>query len=245
MAMNWHSIRLGGVSLLALFALSCDQPPADCTTGHGGFAATYTLKSKQGMGACDRLEGDIIGLEKYNPAQESDAEKQDLTKAKLRIRPQKLSLDAEAEWPDLLDSKGFPLDSVGDFVSTTPDEESVCSVPMMSEASMTLQSGAEISYSWSNVKIFVTTAYPGTQMTADLVYSEGECSATYRVVGLWPAVGCDDGMGKPAPELCDPQADPANGRPTGSGINPDFEPRVECHPELLLCVLREVPEGLN
>jgi len=107
------------------------------------------------------------------------------------------------------------------------------------------------SYTWSNVKVYVTTAHPGTQMTADLVYSEGECAATYRVMALWPAVGCgvdadEDGVEEGIDAaLCDPDADPAAGRATGSGINPDFEDRVECHPELHLCVLREVPEGLQ
>lgn len=246
--MNWQGIQLGGLSVLALFALSCDQPPADCTTGHGAFAATYTLVEKQGMGACDRLEGDIIGLEKYNPSQADDPKKQDLTKAKLRIRPLKLSEDAVDEG---LSFDGLALDSVGDFLSATPDESNVCSVPQMTEASITLSSGAEISYSWSNVKVYVTTAYPGTQMAADLVYSEGDCSATYRVLALWPAVGCgvdanEDGIEEDIdPTLCDPQADPAAGRPTGSGINPDFEARVECHPDLHLCVLREAPEGLK
>ena len=247
--MIWHSIRLGGLSLLALFALSCDQPPAECTTGHGPFAAVYTLQAKEGTGACDRLIGELIGLEKYNPSQASDPKKQDLTRAKLRIRSTDLSAQAtEAEEEGSI-VEVEALDSLGDFVSATPNEQNVCLVPSMSPASISVALGpglpaAARSYTWSNVKVYVTTAYPGTQMTADLVYSEGECSATYRVVGLWPAVGCDDGTGKPALELCDPQADPASGRPTGSGINPDFEARVECHPELLLCVLREVPEGL-
>src|SRR5688572_3163859 len=112
MEMILKGIRLVGLSLVALFALSFDQPPADCTTGHGGFAAKYTLKEKQGAGACDRLKGDIIGLEKYNPSRTDDANKQDLTKATLRIRPQKLSTDAETEGLPL---EGLALSSLGDF----------------------------------------------------------------------------------------------------------------------------------
>jgi hypothetical protein len=248
--MIWQGIRLGGLSLFALFALSCDQPPADCTTGHGGFAATYTFVSKQGMGACDKLDGEVIGLEKYNPSQTSDPKKQDLTRAKLRIRSTKLTEQVTTAEADGSIVEVEALDSLGDFESATPNEDNVCLVPSMTPASISVALGpglpaAARTYTWSNVKIYVTTAYPGTQMTADLVYSEGDCSATYRVVGLWPAVDCDNGKGMPAPELCDPQADPANERPTGSGINPDFEPRVECHPKLRLCVLREVPEGLN
>jgi hypothetical protein len=254
--MNWQSIRLGGLSLLALFALSCDQPPADCTTGHGGFAATYTLVSKQGTGACDRLIGEVVGLEKYNPAQASDPKKQDLTKAKLRIRPTELSLRAAEAEEQGSAVEIEALDSVGDFVSATPDEANVCLVPSMTPASIAIalsagQPATDRTYTWSNVKVYVTTAHPGTQMTADLVYSEGECAATYRVMALWPAVGCgvdadEDGVEEGIDAaLCDPDADPAAGRATGSGINPDFEDRVECHPELHLCVLRQVPEGLQ
>jgi len=243
-------IRLGGLSLLALFALSCDQPPAECTTGHGPFAAVYTLQAKEGTGACDRLIGELIGLEKYNPSQASDPKKQDLTKAKLRIRSTELTAQAvEAEEAGSV-VEVEALDSLGDFVSARPDAENVCSVPTLTPASISVALGpglpaAARSYTWSNVKVYVTTAYPGTQMTADLEYSEGDCSATYRVVGLWPAVDCDDGSGKPAPELCDPAADPAAGRATGSGINPDFKARVVCDPALLLCVLSEVPEALK
>lgn len=48
---------------------------------------------------------------------------------------------------------------------------------------------------------------------------------------------------EPAPEvvldeaLCSPNEDPAAGRATGSGINPDF--KVRCDPDLTLCVLNE------
>jgi hypothetical protein len=252
--MNWQGIRLGGLSLLALFALSCDQPPADCTTGHGGFATTYTLVSKQGTGACDRLTGDIIGLEKYNPSQASDPKKQDLTKAKLRIRPEDLSELAASTEEDLIEVQA--LDSVGDFVAATPNEQNLCVVPSMTPASVSVSLGPGLpatdrTYSWTNVRVYVTTAYPGTQMAADLVYSEGDCSATYKVLGLWPAVGCgvdadENGVEEDIdPTLCDPFADPAAGRPTGSGINPDFKDRVECHPDLHLCVLRAPPAGLE
>lgn len=240
--MIWKGIRLVGLCLLAPCALSCDQPPADCTTGHGGFAAVYTLKEKQGTGVCDRLNGDIIGLEKYNPSQADDPKKQDLTKAKLRIRTQKLSDDAANNG---LAFEGLALDSLGEFMSSTPDEENVCSVPMMTDASITLASGDSISYSWSNVRIYVTTAYPGTQMVADLEYKEGDCTATYSVVGLWPAVSCADDKGKADKTLCSPTADPAAGRATGSGINPDFAARVDCDEETLRCVLTDVPDALK
>jgi hypothetical protein len=43
--------------------------------------------------------------------------------------------------------------------------------------------------------------------------------------------------------LCSPLADPANGRPLGSGINPDVATR--CDPDLQLCVLAKAPPALK
>jgi hypothetical protein len=43
--------------------------------------------------------------------------------------------------------------------------------------------------------------------------------------------------------LCDPVANPAQGRALGSGINPDFA--VQCDPDLLLCVLKGAPPSLR
>jgi hypothetical protein len=53
------------------------------------------------------------------------------------------------------------------------------------------------------------------------------------------------GTGKPDASRCDPEADPAHGRPVGSGINPDFKDDVECDAELLLCVLKRAPPQLD
>jgi hypothetical protein len=40
-------------------------------------------------------------------------------------------------------------------------------------------------------------------------------------------------------------ADPAAGRATGSGINPDLKERVACDPDILLCVLTAPPDALK
>src|SRR5262245_9244941 len=91
---------VAGLSTLAILGAGCAQPRIDCTTGHGGFAAKYTLKagSKSGEGTCDTLKGEIIGLEKYNLESAEEREEQDLTKAKLAIRTTKLGqMVADAE----------------------------------------------------------------------------------------------------------------------------------------------------
>ncbi len=82
----------------------CSQPRIDCMTGHasgiGAFAMKYTLVpgSKTGEGSCDTVKGEIVGLEKYNPASAEDPNKQDLTKASLAIRTTtlgQLAVDAQ------------------------------------------------------------------------------------------------------------------------------------------------------
>lgn len=247
---------------IALFALGvgagCEQPGVDCTTGHGGFAAKYTLVegSKQGLGSCDAMKGEIVGLEKFNPSQADNPNKQDLTRASLAMRPERLgALADEAGQAGVMVDPKAPT-SRGDFVSVSPDDNNVCSVPSLTPASVQIPAGsavpaADVEYTWSNVRIYVTEAYPGTQMAADLTLRDGDCTASYKVVGLWPAVSCEvtgmngEGAGVGDPDLCDPVANPAMGRPTGSGINPDFKDNLMCDPDTFLCVLKAAPEGLR
>lgn len=98
----------------------------------------------------------------------------------------------------------------------------------------------DISFTWSNVKIYNTAAAPGTQFTATVDKKTGTCEQKYNVVALWPSVSCDGGNytgtpGKPFPAACCPGSDAKDGIPLGSGINPDFA--VVCDPTLLICVL--------
>jgi hypothetical protein len=256
---------LGLMFLLAL-GHGCVQPRIDCTTGHGGFTAVYKLKpgSKSGSGDCDTLKGEVIGLEKYNPSQADNLTRQDLTKAHLAIRTNMLGvLDRVASSAGVIDPTQA-LNSIGDFASTTPDENDVCSVPKLSPAHQTLPKfsyaadpdkptemtavdASDVTYTWSNMRIYVTTALPGTQLVGDLTYTKNGCTASYDVLALWPSVSCDNGKGMPDPSLCNPEADADAGRGTGSGINPDIfaENRVKCDPDLLRCVLSAPPKQLE
>lgn len=91
----------------------------------------------------------------------------------------------------------------------------------------------DITYRWSNVQFYVTAAATGTQFMADLEVVLNGCTATYRAVGMWPAVDCTNFVtGEPDVAMCHPVADPNNKdlpRLYGSGINPDFGP-VVCDP---------------
>jgi hypothetical protein len=105
---------------------------------------------------------------------------------------------------------------------------------------------------WSNVRVYVTAASFGTQVQGDLIDTRrtptGEtCATTYSTVSLAPAVSCRmtddddnpmmnaDGTYVVDPTLCDPQADPAKERFTGSGISPNTN--YVCAPESGFCMV--------
>ncbi|XXX79073.1 hypothetical protein WMF30_09895 [Sorangium sp. So ce134] len=255
---------LGLLAIAALVA-SCEQRRVNCTAAHGGFAAKYTLKpgSKQGEGDCDTLKGEVVGIEKYNPRQAGNPKRPDPTRAHLAVRASGIAYPAFAALGAQVEIDAVALDSLGDFESVDPDEDDVCAVPSLTEARLSIPAYEEppppdapedtpptqhpevdIRYAWSNLRIYVTAAYPGTQIVGDLTYTKDGCSASYGVVGLYPAVECaPDGV--PDPTLCNPHPDLAKGRAFGSGINPDFADRVTCDAETGLCVLTSLPDALQ
>lgn len=110
----------------------------------------------------------------------------------------------------------------------------VCDIPMGETEGTCITTlnipATDARYEWSNLQIYVTASAVGTQFTADLKFTLNGCEATYKVVGLWPAVDC--GVHDPDTfevtgtdiQFCNPEPDAPSGRPIGSGINPDFGP---------------------
>jgi hypothetical protein len=88
----------------------------------------------------------------------------------------------------------------------------------------------DIQYDWSNIAVYVTAAATGTQFNADLKITLNGSTCSYKAIGMWPAVDCSGANGTDE-ALCNPEADPENGRPVGSGINPDFGP-VQCDKDI-------------
>lgn len=260
-----------GVSALATWVTACDQPRIDCRASRGTFVAKYELVS--GSGACSELVGELIGLQSYYPVNESDQKTVDLTRSFLVIRSETLgNLNAEAtDHGDKSTVKKAELDSTGDFASVDPTDSNICSVAQSTAAEIDTNEipavaddpatpeddesyaglpATNVKYEWKNVRVLASPAAPGNLMEAELTYTENGCSATYSVIGLWPAIGCEEvilvkndkgllvakGTGKPNDALCDaipdPQAPYSN--PVGSGINQDFVPR--CDKDLLFCV---------
>jgi hypothetical protein len=123
----------------------------------------------------------------------------------------------------------------------TPDDDSVPGQPAVDAMLV-----------WSNVRVYVTAASFGTQVQGDLVDTRktpagDTCTIQYTTVSLAPAVPCrqtdadgndvmnTDGSYALDPTLCDPQANPAIDRFTGSGISPNTD--YVCAPESGFCVV--------
>lgn len=115
------------------------------------------------------------------------------------------------------------------------------------------QAPVDATLDWANVRVYVTADIFGTQMDGELtdtrVTETGDsCAITYRTVGLAPAIPCGlsgedgsplmnpDGTFQIDPAACEPEADPAGGRPVGSGISPST--LFECDPITAYCVLQ-------
>ena len=235
-------------------SLSCiGEPPALCTTAHGDYAATYTLKS--GTGACSTLIGDKLGVQSYTAAGPGGIP--DLTKTSAAI--QSLSTGTLVQRA-LLSSAGDPDTThhpfgLGLFTTSVPGADGLCAVPTFSVAQQDLpdapaiapdptitgdtgtpeQPATSVSEAWSNVQVLVSASHIGTQMRGTLTYTRDGCTAVYDVNAVFPAASCDDGKGAPDENLCKPNADPSLGIAVGSGIDPDF--KVHCDAQLLLCVL--------
>jgi hypothetical protein len=141
---------------------------------------------------------------------------------------------------------GLPGDepyAAGQFQSQFPDGNDFCYVPTLQPAQEvfsymdggTLTAAGTPMYpepttfgeSWSNLKVYVTAAVQGDQLTGTLSRTINSCTVNYTVVGMWPAVPCtsqDPNTGAPVPAIgmCSPCADPDAGMAVGSGINPNF-----------------------
>jgi hypothetical protein len=239
--MNLRLIGLGTGAVLTastLGACGAYQQDPQCVVARGSFATVYTLKAGQdASAACAQLKPERVGLDKYFS---EDPSAPDTVAMRSRVVG------------DLLVSKNYQVDadapnqpnSVGALTTDAPGLDNFCEVRTLNPARLVVRSttgGADrdLTYAWSNLRIYNTPEIPGTQFTADLHYAADGCTAEYSVKGIWPVVSCATG-GKPDDTKCDPYPDPSVGRYRGSGINPIFP--VKCDPVALICVLTgEVP----
>ena len=235
----------------------CDQPLPKCAAGRGAFVAVY--KNPTGPASCADLKGEKLGFSTYNATGPKEG-KPNLDIASIAIQSESLgTLIDTAHSAGAVDKdpthKPYGL---GFFATATPEGD-FCTVPSLTIATQSIPEikadpdneieaapATTVSYAWSNVKLYVTPSALGTQFTANLKLTTDGVECGYDVLGMYPYVDCstkdpanpkksiaDDLDGKP--KACAPEADEDAGRPTGSGINPDFPTR--CDPDLLVCVL--------
>lgn len=245
--MNMRLIGLGtGVVVLAstLGACSAAQQDPQCVVAKavsdgstGSFAATYTLKEGQDASlSCAHLEPEPVGLEKYFSKDPNGPESVVIRSSRLGelLDSDEVTVDPDAP---------LAVNSMGELTTEAPGPDNFCEVPTLSPSRMVARSTTggsdlDLTYAWSNLRIYNTPDIPGTQFVADLRYTENGCTAEYKVRGIWPVVSCAT-KGKPDESKCEPYADPPT-RLRGSGINPSFP--VKCDPDALICVLTgEVP----
>jgi hypothetical protein len=244
------------VGSLIASTYGCDQPLAKCAAGRGAFAAVY--KQVSGPASCADLKGEQVGFATYNqPGKEG---KPNLDVAQIAIQPVGLGnlVDtASTAGAEDKDPTHKPY-SLGYFTTAEPEGD-FCTVPSLTAAVQNIAEikadpdneieaapATNVTYAWSNVKLYVTPSALGTQFTADLLLTTDNVACGYKVLGMYPYVDCStkdpkdpkksipddlDGIAR----ACAPEADEDAGRPTGSGINPDFP--THCDPDLLACTL--------
>lgn len=210
----------------------------------GSFAATYHLKEGQDPSrACAQLKPEPVGLQKYfnqDPAGRDS----------VGVRSARMGSLLTTNASRLNTSVSSDANSVGELTTAAPGPDNFCEVPVLSAARLEAeatstgtepQAALSVTYEWSNLRIYNTPQIPGTQFVADLRYTENDCTAEYKVKGIWPVVKCQNSKTKLADDtLCDPRPDFEAGRLRGSGINPLFP--VKCDPDVKICVLTgEVP----
>ncbi|MFL5355421.1 hypothetical protein [Archangium sp.] len=245
--MNMRLIGLGtGVVVLAttLGACSAAQQDPQCVVAKavsdgstGSFAATYTLKDGQDASlACAQLKPEPVGLEKYFSKDPGGPETVVIRSSRLGKLLDNSDVEVDPDAPNAPNAQGM-------LTTEAPGADNFCDVPTLSPSRLVARSVSggptlDLTYAWSNLRIYNTPDIPGTQFVADLRYTENGCTAEYKVRGIWPVVGCAT-KGKPDASKCEPYADPPV-RLRGSGINPSFP--VKCDPDALICVLTgEVP----
>jgi len=190
---------------LAMAGCVPDAAPAPCLIQRGYYAVQFTLEGTPSAGCATVLPpiyGDSWRMDAYQPNNQ------------IVIHPLSMPYPDVGGDPD----PNHPYFGYGNL-PLEPDSSDLCTMPTMSEARsdtdpLGLGAGQE-TYTLSASKVdFLSGAnYQGTEFQAEVAISFGACAGTYHAQAITPRVFCatDDD--------CSPDADPAAGRATGSGLN--------------------------
>jgi hypothetical protein len=215
--------RILGLAAASALLASCEteQPPIGCPVQSLTWAATY---KPVGASTCPVKAGEQLGIQKFSGPSGDE---------QLVLKPQTLTELEERDPSNLAYSLGE--------LAKESDEEGFCLASDVAEAKKIAPANdaqglppKSISYKWSNVRVLALPVAPGTQMVADLEYTEDGCTAQYEVWAMWPGdIDCEGADGKPDNTLC---------LEAGS-INPDFA--VTCDPTQLRCVPAKRPPSFK
>jgi hypothetical protein len=235
------------LSTVGTFAFtSCTQPLLNCASAYGHYAAEYTLIEGDPTSVCGQLPGDVLGMTTYFQTGGKNGTP-DYGNADVAIRPESLGKRIDyAETREVFgaeeaDEVFYQANALGSFTAGFPNDEAFCMVDDFEVAEVSLpdiaavaddpetpdmdetqpaQAAIDVRYEWSNARFLVSADAQGTQFEADLEYTQDGCTATYHVVGVYPAVEC-----KTDDECNDDK----------NTLNPDFA--LRCNTDLGLCVL--------
>ncbi|MDY7228099.1 hypothetical protein [Hyalangium rubrum] len=212
--------RILGLVLATALTAGCDteQPPIGCPVQSLEWAATYKPK---GPSICSVKVGEQLGIQKFSTPTGDE---------RLVIKPETLAKLDEQDPERLSYSLGA--------LAKSSDAEGFCSATDFPPTEKHVPGGdgvapRDLVYQWNNVRVLATPRAPGTQMVADLTYTENGCTAEYEVWGMWPSVSCENEDGEPDNDICQ----------NAGSINPDFS--VTCEPTLRLCVPTQRPPSLQ
>ena len=192
------------LSVAALVLAACEQPAPECNVAHGPFWAKYTLVS--GEGDCAMLTGEELDVQSYYAQRSARDPRPDYTKVSMAIAPSSINAAlanaAGLAEPDAADT---PY-ALGRFAGNKAGDDGFCRVSELAVARLRLPEVPEhaldecitapaapaydVSYTFSNVRVYYTPAAIGTQFAADLTYTQGDCTARYEVSAVYPMVSC-------------------------------------------------------
>ncbi len=248
----------------AMFGTSCEQPPILCEVASGPYAMKYFPKDPANdcLGIAGEFVGMSMYNPPKGDDREIDATR--ATIAIQNNSMGTLADDALGKANVKDTDPTHNQYSFGDYTAR-PDANDLCFASNLiaaeqdiPETSYTDSEGnpavfpkTRLVHEWKQVQLYMTFAAPGSAATGEVTMTQEitdpatgnseACTVTYIASGLFPPVGCEkmddmgQGTGMPDDTLCCAVANPAAGRPFGSGIHPDF--LTKCDPVLLQCVL--------
>lgn len=258
--MKSSQLIAGFLSLASLVAFgSCDavQPKPQCKVQPADYAARYTQVGDPEGTCMDPMGAEILKFQYYVPKR-GDAN----DTPSLAVEPASVAdlvSSAEEEMKELTEDSEY---SQSKFSTIEPDSDNICHASKFKQETHVATADADISYTWEKIDVMVTPFSNGVYLGGTMKRKEGECTFTYKVTAITPAVHCGDGekqaenedgtpkvddMGNPVME-----PDPESGNPVqdvcevfddkgnlkqGSGLNPDLE--YECDAHSLLCLVKQ------